>query len=139
MRAAPFTLPCLQKTNMSVKQILVIDDDDGVREIIRICLEAAGGWKAITAASGQEGLRVARSQQPDAILLDVMMPELDGLKTFRQLQTDESTCNIPTILLTAKAKASEKQRFLDLGVAGVITKPFEVQKLVEQMREILRW
>ena len=124
---------------MTVKQILVIDDDDGVREIIRICLETVAGWKVLSVASGKEGLKVAQAEQPDAILLDVMMPEFDGIATFHQLQSQKMTQNIPTILLTAKAKTSEKQQFLDSGVAGVITKPFEAQKLVEQIREILDW
>ena len=68
---------------MTTKRILVIDDDDGVREIAQFCLEAAAGWEVLTAASGSEGLATAESEQPDAILLDVMMPDMDGATTFR--------------------------------------------------------
>ena len=124
---------------MTTKKVLVIDDEDGIREIIQICLEAAAGWDVLTAASGSEGLAAALAEQPDAILLDVMMPDMDGPTTFRQLQVNTKTQHIPTILLTAKAKISEQQQFIDLGVTGVITKPFKAQDLVNQIREILNW
>jgi CheY-like chemotaxis protein len=124
---------------MATKRILVIDDEDGIREIIQICLEAAAGWEVVTAASGSEGLVDAQTSQPDAILLDVMMPDMDGPTTFRLLQANVRTRHIPTILLTAKAKISEQQQFIDLGVTGVITKPFKAQDLVNQIREILKW
>lgn len=124
---------------MTTKRILVIDDEDGIREIIQICLEAAAGWEVETAASGREGLATAQSMQPDAILLDVMMPDMDGPTTFERLQANAATRHIPTILLTAKAKVSEQQQFIDLGLTGVITKPFKAQDLVNQIREILGW
>ncbi|GAB4199209.1 MAG: response regulator [Coleofasciculaceae cyanobacterium] len=124
---------------MTTKKVLVIDDEDGIREIIQICLEAAAGWDVLTAASGSEGLATAQAEQPDAILLDVMMPDMDGPATFRQLQANTATQHIPTILLTAKAKISEQQQFIDLGVTGVITKPFKAQDLVNQIRQILNW
>src|SRR4028119_887984 len=126
-------------TLMATKRILVIDDEDGIREIIQICLEAAAGWEVVTAASGSEGLADAQTTQPDAILLDVMMPDMDGPTTFRLLQANAKTRHIPTILLTAKAKISEHQQFIDLGVTGVITKPFKAQELVDQIKEILNW
>lgn len=124
---------------MMTKKVLVIDDEDGIREIIQICLEAAAGWDVLTAASGSEGLTTAQAEQPDVILLDVMMPDMDGPTTFRQLQAHAATQHIPTILLTAKAKISEQQQFIDLGVTGVITKPFKAQDLVNQIRQILSW
>lgn len=124
---------------MANRRILVIDDEDGIREIIQICLEAVAGWQVFTAASGSEGLANAQSTLPDAILLDVMMPDMDGPTTFRQLRANALTQDIPTILLTAKAKISEQQQFINLGVTGVITKPFKAQDLVDQMRAILGW
>lgn len=124
---------------MTTKRILVIDDEDGIREIIQICLEAVAGWDVLTAASGSEGLAKAEASQPDAILLDVMMPDMDGPTTFQQLQANTATQHIPTILLTAKAKISEQQQFINLGVTGVITKPVKAQDLVDQIREILNW
>ncbi|MEC4803035.1 MAG: response regulator [Jaaginema sp. PMC 1079.18] len=124
---------------MTNKSVLVIDDDDGVREIIQISLEAAAGWQVLTAASGSAGLQVAADQQPDAILLDVMMPGMDGAETFRRLQASPDTQHIPTILLTAKAKMSEQQQYMNLGVTGIITKPFEALNLVRQIQQILKW
>lgn len=121
------------------KRVLVVDDDDGIREVIQICLEAIAGWEVITVASGADGLKQAEAQQPDAIILDVMMPYMDGITTFKQLQGNQKIQHIPTILLTAKAKISEQKQLQNLGVAGVIVKPFEPQKLVEQIKKILRW
>ena len=124
---------------MNQKLILVIDDDDGIREVIQVCLEAIAGWDVITAASGEEGLNLAHVQKPDAILLDVMMPHLDGIATFQQLQDRNEIQHIPTILLTAKAKISEQQQYQYLGVTGVIIKPFEPYDLVAKIRTMLSW
>ena len=124
---------------MLQKRILVVDDDDGIREVIQICLEAIAGWQVIAAASGQEALTKAKEQQPDAILLDVMMPKMDGLNTFEKLQISDRTKDIPTIFLTAKVKMSEQKKLKVLGVAGVIVKPFEPYSLVTQIKNILDW
>ena len=124
---------------MNQKVILVIDDDDGIREVTQICLEAIAGWGVIAAASGEEGLTLAHTHQPDAILLDVMMPHLDGVATFERLQIREETKKIPTILLTAKAKISEQRQYHNLGVTGVIIKPFEPYDLVAKIKSFLSW
>jgi CheY-like chemotaxis protein len=124
---------------MTPKKILVIEDEDGLREITQFSLEAAAGWDVSTAVSGSEGLIKAEAEQPDAILLDVMMPDMDGTETFRQLQSNPATRSIPTIFLTAKARGSEQQALIDLGVLGLITKPIKPQELVDQIREILNW
>lgn len=124
---------------MVQKRIVVVDDDDGIREVIQICLEAIAGWEVIPAASGEEALRVVKAQKPHAILLDVMMPDMDGISTFKQMQNDHHTQHVPTILLTAKAKASEQKKLQVLGVAGVIVKPFEPYNLVAQIKTILDW
>jgi CheY-like chemotaxis protein len=124
---------------MAPKKILVIEDEDGLREITQFSLEAAAGWNVLTAASGSEGLIIAEAEQPDAILLDVMMPDMDGMETFRQLQSNPTTQAIPTIFLTAKARGSEQQALIDLGISGLITKPIKPQDLVEQIRDILHW
>lgn len=121
------------------KRILVIDDEDGVREIIQISLVAVAGWEVVAVGSGQAGVEQAQQEPFDAILLDVIMPDLDGPATFRQLQANPTTQSIPTILLTAKASTDDYQQLMALGVAGVITKPFAAQSLVNQMREILGW
>lgn len=121
------------------KQVLVIDDDDGIREIIQISLESATDWMVSAVASGREGLMVAQSQPLDLILLDVMMPEEDGIVVYKKLQADESTRSIPTILLTAKARTSEYKAFMNLGISGVITKPFRAKALVEDISRIVGW
>ncbi len=124
---------------MTTKRILVIDDEDGVREIIQFSLEVVAKWQVFTATSGKEGLVMAPANLPDAILLDVMMPDLDGPGTFQLLQANPLTQPIPTIFLTAKASTNEHQQLMSLGVAGVITKPFKAQDLVAQIQKILHW
>lgn len=121
------------------KRILLIDDEDGLRRIIQFSLEAAAGWSVLTASCGLEGLKIAAAERPDAILLDVMMPDLDGPATFRRLQEDPITQPIPVIMLTAKASAAEHQPLVQLGVAGIITKPFKIPVLIAQIRNILNW
>jgi CheY-like chemotaxis protein len=122
-----------------MKCILVIDDEDGIRNLIRFSLEALTPWTVLTAASGAEGLAIAQAHLPDAILLDVMMPDLDGMATFAQMQLNPILQNTPTIFLTAKATATECDNLLALGMAGVITKPFKAKTLVNQIRIYLNW
>jgi CheY-like chemotaxis protein len=124
---------------MTTKKILIVDDEDGLRQIIQFSLEAVAGWEVLTAASGSEGLEIAAAQKPDAILLDVMMPDMDGDETFKRLQEKASTKDIPTIFLTSKASMSEQQELLDLGVAGAIAKPIKPRDLVEEICKILHW
>ncbi|AFZ59915.1 response regulator [Anabaena cylindrica FACHB-243] len=124
---------------MGTKRVLIIDDEPGIRQIVQISLKAIAGWDVLLAASGKEGITVARVEVPDAILLDVMMPEMDGISTFQQMQTYSELHSIPTILLTAKAQTIEQRQFSELGVTGVITKPFKAPDLVKQMRSLLNW
>lgn len=121
------------------KRILVIDDEGGVRTVIQISLEMAAGWEVITAASGTEGLEKATKYHFDAILLDVMMPEMDGLATFEQLQANAMTCQVPLILLTAKTSKHDQQQFAQLGIKGIITKSFKARALVADIQSILNW
>ena len=123
----------------TAKCILVIDDEDDIREIAQISLEMVANWQVVTASSGNEGLAKARTEQPDAILLDVMMPDMDGPSTFQELQADVTTQHIPVLLLTAKVQAIDRRRFADLGVKGVISKPFDPLKLANEVAEILGW
>jgi len=123
----------------TAKRILVIDDAEDIREVAQISLQVVGGWEVLTASSGQEGVAKALAEQPDAILLDVMMPDQDGPTTFQQLQANSATQHIPVILLTAKALASDRQMFADLGVVSIIAKPFEPIYLAGQVAQILGW
>jgi DNA-binding response OmpR family regulator len=122
---------------MTSKQILVIDDDDDIRQLIQTCLEIMGGWEVLTATSGNQGLFLAQSSQPDAILLDVMMPDMDGLTTFQKLQANQTTKHIPVILLTARGRNNDKNLFNNIGVRGIISKPFNPQKLAVQVAAAL--
>jgi len=124
---------------MPAKRVLVIDDEDDIREIAQDSLEIIGGYEVLTASSGSEGLAGARAQQPAAILLDMMMPGMDGFATFQKLQDDAATRDIPVILLTANVQANDRLRFAELGVAGVIAKPFDPVSLPSQLAQVLGW
>src|SRR6266542_829037 len=103
----------------TTKSILVIDDEGDIREVAQLGLQVVANWRVITASSGAEGIIKAKAEQPDAILLDVMMPDMDGPTTFRKLQGDPATQYIPVLLLTAKVQAADRRQFADLGVKGV--------------------
>jgi CheY-like chemotaxis protein len=120
-------------------RILIIDDEDDIREVASLTLETTAGWAVSTAGSGVEGIQKATAELPDAILMDVMMPGMDGPTTFRELQKNPKTAKIPVILLTAKVQGVDQRRFADLGVAAVLFKPFDPLTLAEQMAEILGW
>ncbi|UFP92782.1 response regulator [Gloeobacter morelensis] len=122
-----------------MRRILVIDDEADIREVIQLTLELTRGWEILAAESGHEGIALAASRHPDAILLDVMMPEMDGVATFARLQAEVATCAIPVVLLTAKAQSADKRRFAALGVAGVIAKPFDPMGLTDQLEVLLGW
>lgn len=122
---------------MNQKHILLVDDEDDIREVAGISLEAVGGWQVSSASCGREGIEKALAERPDAILLDVMMPDIDGPTTFERLQADPGTRDIPVILLTAKAQSVDRQRFAELGVAGMLTKPFDPMELPGQVAAIL--
>lgn len=122
---------------MSQKHILLVDDEPDIREVVSLSLEAIGGWRVSSATTGRQGIALARSEHPDAILLDVMMPDVDGPATFERLQRDPQTCDIPVILLTATAQNGDDRGFARLGVAGVLTKPFDPTLLSGQVDAIL--
>ncbi len=124
---------------MTAKRILVIDDEQYIREVAQICLETVAGWEVLTAGSGSEGLATAEAQQPDAILLDVMMPDMDGTTTFQKLQANPATKNIPVILLTAKVQLADRRRYAQLGMKAAIAKPFKPLELAGQVAAALGW
>ena len=96
---------------MKVKKVLVIDDESDIREVAKLCLEINSNWDVLTADSGENGIAVATTEKPDAILLDVMMPNMDGLATLIRLQENQTTKDIPVILLTAKVQATQEYRY----------------------------
>lgn len=120
-------------------RVLVVDDDDSVREVTVIALEMVGGWEVIAASGGVEALALADEHVPDAIVLDLMMPDMNGVTTFERLQLQERTRGIPVILLTAKAQVGHQQPWDDIGVAGVISKPFNPMTLADEVAAMLGW
>lgn len=122
-----------------MKRILLVDDEDDVREVARLSLEMMGGWEVLPASSGEEAVRLAETGRPDAILLDVTMPEMDGPATFRALQANAATRAIPVLLLTAKTRAADLEHFASLGVTGVLSKPFDPLTLAHDVSDALGW
>jgi CheY-like chemotaxis protein len=124
-----------------MRRILIIDDEDDIREVAALSLEATVGWQVITASSGQAGMRAAAASvpPPDAILMDVMMPGLDGPSTFKLMQQDPAIAHIPVLLLTAKVQGIDQRRFAGLGVAAVLFKPFDPLTLASQISDALNW
>ena len=124
---------------MSTKSVLIIDDEVSIQKVVSLSLQMEANWTVLTASSGQEGIRQAERHRPDVILLDVMMPEVDGIATFEALQNNPITQTIPVVLLTAKTRTAEKQLFEKLGVAGVITKPFPPLALASEIAKLVDW
>ncbi len=124
---------------MNNKCILLIDDEETIQEVVQVGIEIEVGWQVSIASSGSEGIALAKSQQPDAILLDVMMPYMDGISTLSELKANSQTKSIPVIFLTAKTQATDKKQFQSLGVAGIITKPFNSMTLGSRIAKILEW
>jgi CheY-like chemotaxis protein len=122
-----------------MRRVLIIDDEDDIREVASLSLEATANWTILTASSGRAGIETAAREQPDAILMDVMMPGMDGPTTFRLLQENAATSHIPVVLLTAKVQGVDQRRFANLGVAGVLFKPFDPLTLAAQISQALGW
>ncbi|MBB5338084.1 response regulator [Tunturiibacter gelidoferens] len=122
-----------------MRRILIIDDEDDIREVAALSLEATAGWEILTASSGAEGIDIASAEQPDAILMDVMMPGVDGPTTFARMQQTPAISHIPVLLLTAKVQGVDQRRFAGLGLAGILFKPFDPLTLADQISTALGW
>ena len=120
----------------SMAKVLVIDDEAPIRLLCRVNLEAED-IEVLEAEDGQEGLERARAERPDVILLDVMMPGMDGWEVLRRLIDDEETREIPIVFLTARAELRDRARGLELGGVDYVTKPFNPVELALLVRELL--
>jgi CheY-like chemotaxis protein len=120
-----------------IRKVLMVDDEPDIRKIGQISLAHVGGWEVVLAASGPEGLEAARRERPDLILLDVMMPGMDGPATLAALRAEEATRDIPVIFMTAKAQRAELERYVALGARAVIVKPFDPMSLPDEIRKRL--
>lgn len=124
---------------MTDKRILIIDDEADVREIAKVSLEITKQWQVTTAASGDEGVALASSCHPDAILLDVVMPQVDGLATLNKLRENMATCHIPVILLTATMRLATQPAYAAAGARAILVKPFDPGLLGSQIEAALGW
>lgn len=118
-------------------KVLIIDDEEDIRSIASMSLGILGNMDVVEADGGEEGISKAAELQPDAILLDMMMPVLDGPATLAKLRDNPDTKNIPVIFLTARAMTSEVERLKSMGATGILTKPFDPTTLAQQVKQLL--
>jgi len=119
-----------------MKKILIVDDETDIVEILQFVLEAEG-YKCITAYDGEEGLKLAKNSMPDLIILDVMMPKINGYKICRLLKFDNKYKNIPILMITARSQDEDKVIGEETGADEYITKPFKVDEVVEKVKNYL--
>ena len=122
---------------MTIRKVMLVDDEDDIRTVGNLSLSRVGGWQTVLAASGAEAVKTAAAERPDLILLDVMMPGMDGPTTFTQLRAQEATATTPIIFMTAKIQKQEVARYLELGAVGVIGKPFDPMTLPTEIKKLL--
>jgi two-component system, OmpR family, response regulator len=122
---------------MEPQKILIIEDEPEIRLLLSMCLKLTGGFQTVEASDGLEGIEAARQESPDLILIDVMMPRLDGYTTCRLIKQDEDLKNIPVIFLTAKTDRREVSKAIRAGACGCLSKPFDPMTLSDQIRSIM--
>ncbi len=120
-------------------RILVVDDSKLVHELARVALESVAGWDVRCADSGAEALRLVAAERPDAVLLDVEMPEMDGPATLAALRSRPGSADMPILFLTGHDEPAERSRLAALAVDGVLSKPFEVDALAGEVANTLGW
>ena len=121
------------------RRVLMIDDDADIREVAALSVETMGGWEMLQAATGAEGIAKAELERPDAILLDLMMPDVDGRTTLVRLKSNEKTATIPVVLLTAKTQGMDLDELKTLGLADMLPKPFDPLTLCSDISRLLGW
>ncbi|PWT94973.1 MAG: hypothetical protein C5B53_12110 [Candidatus Melainabacteria bacterium] len=120
---------------MPIEKVLLVDDDQNIRFVVQMALEGMTSWKVLVAESGQEALTIAEREKPDLILLDMMMPGMDGPTTYSRLKEQGNL--VPVIFMTAKVQTHEVEDHLKLGAAGVIAKPFDPMTLHKDILRIV--
>lgn len=121
------------------RRILVVDDDDAARQAVVHSLQVMAGWDVVEAYCGAQAIESAKQHQPDAILLDVMMPAMDGPAMLGKLRATRATSHIPIVLLTAKVQALHDGSLAHLPVAAILSKPFDPLRLASQVADALGW
>jgi len=122
---------------VQIHTVMLIDDEPDIRRIAGLCLTRVGKWRVLLAASGEEALELLSREKPDVILLDIMMPLMDGVATLARLRDRGLLAGTPVIFMTAKGQKQEVERYRSLGVAGVIVKPFDPLTLPQRIRTII--
>jgi CheY-like chemotaxis protein len=125
-----------EERRSELKRVLYVEDEDDIRTVATMALEALGGLEIVACGSGKEALAVAPGARADLLLLDVMMPGLDGPATLAALRALPQTASTPVIFMTAKVQASEIEQYRSLGALDVIAKPFDPMTLAEQVKAI---
>jgi CheY-like chemotaxis protein len=120
-----------------IKTVLLVDDEPDIRTIGAMSLRRVGKWEVRVASSGAEAIALAAEAVPDLVLLDVMMPELDGPATLEALRKNPALASVPVIFMTAKVQAKEVERWLAIGAIGVIRKPFDPMTLPTEIRNLV--
>jgi CheY-like chemotaxis protein len=121
------------------KKIVIVDDENDIREILRNSIELTKDWIVYESADGLEALEVIRREMPDAIVLDVMMPSIDGREVFRSLREDPVTTKIPVVFLTASLQRHEVRALEALGPVAVLAKPFDPLTIASEISSLLGW
>ncbi|MFT6145863.1 MAG: CheY-like chemotaxis protein [Myxococcota bacterium] len=119
-------------------RVLIVDDDDDIRTIAALALRTVGKMTVSMARSASDAIEMLQVQQPDLLLLDVMMPGMDGASLFESLQQQPHLAHIPVVFMTARVHGGEIERYLAMGAAGFVAKPFDPMTLAERLRSILR-
>lgn len=118
-------------------KVLVVEDDRSIQMVLELVLSRVAQCQVLTASNGLEGIQRIQKEKPDVVLLDLMMPEMDGFEVCQRSKADESTKHIPIIFLTAQPQPASVARAMALGAAGYIVKPFDPIKIVDQINEAL--
>ncbi len=116
-----------------IKRIVCIDDDKNILEVNKKLLEASGGYQVACYTSGFEGIKSIKAQKPDLVLLDMMMPVMDGAAVLKVLRNDSETSMIPVIFMTAQKTPTDVKKYMDMGALSVITKPIDIEDFPFQM------
>lgn len=122
---------------MKIRRVMLVDDEPDIRKIGQMSLERVGRWETLLATSGKDAVELAQKERVDLILLDVMMPGMDGPTTYQKLRELPGLGEVPIVFLTAKVQQSEVERYLTLGAVGVLRKPFDPLTLPQEIRKLL--
>ena len=121
------------------RTILVVDDEPDIRELARVSLEMVGGYQVVVAATGRAAVELIDSSAPDAVVLDVQMPGMDGPATLAALRGTTAGARVPVVFLTASVQETQVAELRRLGAVGVLPKPFDPMTLPDQLRAVLAW